>query len=266
MSSHENITVYPEQAQKNAEFIKERKESGKQLRVQRTTKQARITHGTVAISCILLAISGLFVFVPPLTKAVGPDVVFVMRMVHRVVGLIFCLVPIISLIMAPKGALHILKKNTVKWDHDDVMWMKLFLPYLFTCKWLHMPDASETKSGQRVSDGMIILVAILMGVTGLVLTANVVGIISLGTTAHTVWLFLHDLGFFAICVLGMAHILLGGGIIGPYRGMHRVMFGDGSLSEGEAMYHWAHWVRKLHKEGSDELYWADAKTTKRIEE
>ena len=253
MSSHENITVYPEQAQKNAEFIKERKESGKQLRVQRTTKQARITHGTVAISCILLAISGLFVFVPPLTKAVGPDVVFVMRMVHRVVGLIFCLVPIISLIMAPKGALHILKKNLVKWDHDDVMWMKLFLPYLFTCKWLHMPDASETKSGQRVSDGMIILVAILMGVTGLVLTANVVGIITLGITSHAVWLFLHDLGFFAICVLGMAH-------------MHRVMFGDGSLSEGEAMYHWAHWVRKLHKEGSDELYWADAKTTKRIEE
>ena len=231
MSSHENITVYPEQAQKNAEFIKERKESGKQLRVQRTTKQARITHGTVAISCILLAISGLFVFVPPLTKAVGPDVVFVMRMVHRVVGLIFCLVPIISLIMAPKGALHILKKNLVKWDHDDVMWMKLFLPYLFTCKWLHMPDASETKSGQRVSDGMIILVAILMGVTGLVLTANVVGIITLGITSHAVWLFLHDLGFFAICVLGMAHILLGGGIIGPYRGMHRVMFGDGSLSE-----------------------------------
>ncbi len=249
MSSHENITVYPEQAQKNAEFIKERKESGKQLRVQRTTKQARITHGTVAISCILLAISGLFVFVPPLTKAVG-----------------LCLVPIISLIMAPKGALHILKKNLVKWDHDDVMWMKLFLPYLFTCKWLHMPDASETKSGQRVSDGMIILVAILMGVTGLVLTANVVGIITLGITSHAVWLFLHDLGFFAICVLGMAHILLGGGIIGPYRGMHRVMFGDGSLSEGEAMYHWAHWVRKLHKEGSDELYWADAKTTKRIED
>ena len=189
-----------------------------------------------------------------------------MRMVHRVVGLIFCLVPIISLIMAPKGALHILKKNLVKWDHDDVMWMKLFLPYLFTCKWLHMPDASETKSGQRVSDGMIILVAILMGVTGLVLTANVVGIITLGITSHAVWLFLHDLGFFAICVLGMAHILLGGGIIGPYRGMHRVMFGDGSLSEGEAMYHWAHWVRKLHKEGSDELYWADAKTTKRIED
>ena len=266
MSSHGNITVYEEEKRLNDEFIAERKASGKQLRVQRTTLQARLTHGTVAICCILLVITGLFVFVPPLTQAVGSDVVFVCRMAHRIIGLIFCLVPIISMITKPKGALHILKKNTVKWDHDDVMWLKLFIPYLFTCKWLHMPDASETKSGQRVSDGMIILVAILMGVTGLVLTANTVGIFALGTGAHAFWLFLHDLGFFAICILGMAHILLGAGIIGPYRGMHRVMFGDGSLSEGEAIYHWGHWVRKLHKEHGEELYWADAKTGKKIED
>ena len=265
MSNLEGYTVTPEEAKKNEEFIAKRKASGKQVRVQRTSLQARITHGTVAISCILLAISGLFVFVPPLTQAAGPDVVFVARMFHRFIGLLFCIVPIVSLIMAPKGALHIWKKNTVKWDHDDKMWLALFLPYLFTCKWLHMPDASETKSGQRVSDGLIIIVAILMGVTGLVLTANTVGIINLGVTAHGVWLTLHDIGFFLIAILGMAHILLGGGIIGPYRGMHRVMFGDGSLSEGEAIYHWAHWVRKLHNTGSDVLFEADAKTTKRSE-
>ena len=265
MSNLEGYEVTPEEAKKNAEFIAARKDSGKQIRVQRTSLQARITHDVVAITCILLVISGLFVFVPPLTKAVGTDVVFAARMCHRVIGLIFCIVPIISFILAPKGAFHIWKKNTVKWDHDDKMWLMLFIPYLFTCKWLHMPDASETKSGQRVSDGLIIVVALLMGVTGLVLTANVVGIITLGTTAHAVWLLLHDIGFFLICILGMAHILLGAGIIGPYRGMHRVMFGDGSLSEGEAIYHWAHWVRKLHNTGSPVLYEADAKTTKRIE-
>ena len=264
--SKEVINVTPEEAKKNAEFIEARKASGVQIRVQRTSLQARITHGVVAISCILLAISGLFVFCPPLAAAVGPNVTLAARMCHRVLGLIFCIVPIVSMIIAPKGALHIIKKNTVKWDHDDKMWLALFLPYLFTCKWLHMPDASETKSGQRVSDGLIILVAIFMGVTGLVLTAHVTGVIALSAGAHSVWILLHDIGFFLICVLGMAHILLGAGIIGPYRGMHRVMFGDGSLSEGEAIYHWAHWVRKLHREGSDVLYKADAKTTKRIED
>ncbi len=263
--SRETINVTPEEAAKNEEFIKARKATGKQVRVQRTSLQARITHGTVAICCILLALSGLFVFCPPLAAAAGSQVVLAARMCHRVFGLVFCIVPIVSLIIAPKGALHILKKNTVKWDHDDKMWLALFLPYLFTCKWLHMPDASETKSGQRVSDGLIILVAIFMGVTGLVLTAHVVGIITLSAGAHSVWILLHDIGFFLICVLGMAHILLGAGIIGPYRGMHRVMFGDGSLSEGEALYHWGHWVRKLHRENSDVLYVADAKTTKRID-
>ena len=262
--SKETIKVTPEEAKSNADFIETRKASGKQIRVQRTSKQARITHGCVAISCIILALSGLFVFCPPLAAAVGPKAVLAARMCHRVFGLVFCIVPVVSLIIAPKGALHILKKNTVKWDSDDKMWLKLFLPYLFCAKWLHMPDASETKSGQRVSDGLIIIVAIFMGVTGLVLTANVTGIISLGAQAHNVWILLHDIGFFLICVLGMAHILLGAGIIGPYRGMHRVMFGDGSLSEGEAIYHWAHWVRKLHRENSNVLYEADAKTTKRV--
>lgn len=252
--SREVIEVTPEERAANEAFIAARKASGKQVRVQRTSLQARITHGTVAISCILLVLTGLFVFVPPLTKLAGADVTFAMRMLHRVVGCIFVVVPLVSALLAPKGALHIWKKNTVKWDHDDVMWLKLFIPYLFTCKWLHMPDASETKSGQRVSDGLIIVVAILMGVTGVALTLNVMGIVTLSGGAHAVWLFLHDLGFFAICILGMAHILLGAGIIGPYRGMHRVMFGDGSLSEGEALYHWAHWVRKLHREDAEELF------------
>ena len=59
--------------------------------IPRHSLQTRITHGTVAICCIWLAISGLFVFVPQLAAAF-PDVSRAMRVSHRVVGAIFILV------------------------------------------------------------------------------------------------------------------------------------------------------------------------------
>ena len=84
-------------------------------------------HGITVIACILLAISGLFVFVPQLAQAVGADTVFVIRMSHRVLGIIFVLVPLISAIMAPKGVAHIFKNLFAKWNSDDKKWM-LLLP------------------------------------------------------------------------------------------------------------------------------------------
>ena len=49
---------------KDAAFLQERAASGKEKYIVRHSKQARLTHGITVIACILLAISGLFVFVP----------------------------------------------------------------------------------------------------------------------------------------------------------------------------------------------------------
>ena len=47
-----------------------------------------------------------------------------------------------------------------------------------------------------------------------------------------------------IAVFGLAHIFLGAGIFQPYRGTAKLMFGDGTVSESDALYHWGHWARK----------------------
>lgn len=195
------------------------------------------------ICCIWLAISGLFVFVPALTQLAGPDVVFFFRMSHRVIGVVFVLVPLISAVLAPKGVAHIFRNLFDKWDSDDKKWMALFMPYLFMAKHLHMPDQREVKSGQRFADGMLWLFGAEMGVTGVLLL--------LGTTVfdmpggvYAVILLLHDIGFFFIAIFGMAHIFLGAGIFQPYRGTARIMWGDGTVSESDALYHWGHWARE----------------------
>ncbi len=241
MSSH-TVTVSAEARAKDDEFLKQRAASGKEKYIQRHSKQARWTHGITVSACILLCISGLFVFVPQLAQAVGADTVFAIRMSHRVLGLIFVLVPIISAIAAPKGVAHIFKNLFHSWDGDDKKWMLLFFPYLFMAKWIHMPDQGEVKSGQRFADGMLWLAGALMGVTGIILVLGST-VCDFGT-GYGVVLFLHDLGFLLIAVFGLAHIFLGGGIFQPYRGTYKLMFGDGMVSEADALYHWGHWARE----------------------
>ena len=236
------VAVSAEEAAKNQAFLASMAASGKERYIKRHSLQARVTHDVTIIACILLAISGLFVFVPALAAAVGPNTVWLIRMSHRIIGVIFVAVPLISAIMAPKGVAHIFKNLFAKWDSDDKKWMILFFPYLFMAKWIHMPDQSEVKSGQRFADGMLWFAGALMGVTGVLLL--------LGTTvvdfggAQGIFLFLHDLGFLLIAVFALAHIFLGAGIFQPYRGTYKLRFGDGAVSGADALYHWGHGARE----------------------
>lgn len=50
----------------------------------------------------------------------------------------------------------------------------------------------------------------------------------------------HVVCFILIAVFGMAHAYLGLGIFTPYRGTVRLMFGDGKVSETDAVYHWGY--------------------------
>lgn len=247
--SHE-VHVSPEQRKADEAFLAARAEMKTERYIQRHSKQARITHDVTIIACILLCISGLFVFVPPLTKMLPADVVFGIRMSHRVIGVIFVVVPLISAILAPKGVAHIFKNLFAKWTADDKKWMMLFFPYLFMAKWIHMPDQDEVKSGQRFADGMLWFSGALMGVTGVILLLGTT-VFELSGGPFAVTLLLHDIGFLLIAVFGLAHIFLGAGIFQPYRGSYKLMFGNGKVSESDALYHWGHWAREELESGKN---------------
>lgn len=66
-----SVNVSPEARAKDAAFLQERAASGKEKYIVRHSKQAHLTHGITVIACILLAISGLFVFVPQLVGCAG---------------------------------------------------------------------------------------------------------------------------------------------------------------------------------------------------
>ena len=243
-----SVSVSPQDWASDQEFLRREAAAGER-RIKRHSRQTRWTHGITIVCCLLLCVSGLFVFVPALSQALGAQAVFTIRMSHRVIGAVFVLVPLISAIMAPKGVVHVFKNLFAKWNSDDKKWMLLFFPYLFMAKRIHMPDQDEVKSGQRFADGMLWLAGALMGVTGVLLVLNG-WLVDFGG-AHGVILWLHDLGFLLIAVFGLAHIFLGAGIFQPYRGTIRLMFGDGTVSESDALYHWGHWARKELESGKN---------------
>lgn len=241
--SKEAVVISAEETAKNKEFLERMAACNKQRYIQRHSLQARLTHDITVVACILLCISGLFVFIPSLAAALDANVIFVIRMAHRVIGVIFVGVPLISAILAPKGVKHIFKNLFDRWDSDDKKWMVLFFPYLFMAKWIHMPDQREVKSGQRFADGMLWFSGALMGVTGLIMLLGTT-LFDFGGGVLGVSRFLHDVGFLLIAVFGLAHIFLGSGIFQPYRGTIKLMFGDGTVSESDALYHWGHWARE----------------------
>ncbi len=218
--------------------------------IQRHSFKTRVTHDTVVFSCVWLMISGLFVFVPPLSAAVGDGVVQALRISHRVIGAIFILMPLLSAITSPGGFKEFVAKYTCKWTKEDVEFMKKFVPYMLGPKRVHMPDQDEVKSGQRIADGLLIISGIIMAITGLILW--------LGSSVFTAPAglllgarFFHDLFFMIMIVFVLAHFYLGAGVFQPYRGTIKLMFGKGRVSESNALYHWGFWARKEIEEGKD---------------
>ena len=218
--------------------------------IKRHSVLTRISHGCVAVSCVWLMISGLFVFVPALAAA-NPDLTRFMKVTHRVVGVIFIIAPLFGAIGSPQGVVAFFKKYLCRWTPQDVEFLVKFVPYMLMPKKVHMPDQDEVKSGQRIADGALIIGGVMMAVSGLFLW--------LGTTVFTVsagvlavMRFIHDLFFLWLVVFVVAHVFLGAGIFQPYRGgTVKLMFGNGQVSEANALYHWGFWAREEIEDGKN---------------
>lgn len=220
--------------------------------IQRHSLLTRVTHGVAAVSCILLAVSGLFVFWPELGGSImGGDFTYMMRMLHRLLAIPFILVPLFALFKSPSGAAHLFREDIFgKWDKDDYAWAMKFPFYLFAPGKVHMPPQHHVKSAQRLADGALLFFCVIMAVTGMILWLNT-GLLPSGGmkvefSGETIlWArLLHDIFFFLTVFVGIAHIYLGAGIFQPYRGTARIMFGDGKVSESDAAYHWGYWANE----------------------
>jgi len=208
--------------------------------IQRHSLLKRWVHGIVMVSTVVLIATGAVVFIPAVGRLVGSDIVQMLRIGHRIFAVSFIAAPLVGLIVAPKGFAHIMRNLLARWDDDDKLFMKKFPKYMFSPQTTHMPKQHEVKSGQRLADGLLLLAALMIAVTGIILWAGQY----VSPAVFQVTLLLHDVSFVAISLIMFVHIYLGAGIFQPYRGLARLMFGNGRVTEEEARYHWGHWAEE----------------------
>ncbi len=215
--------------------------------IQRHDAVKRTEHWSHVTSTIVLITTGLFVFVPALGEAIGKDALGVIRLGHRIFAVTFIAVPILTTIIRPKNLSRQFKNVFAPWDEDDKKFMTRFVPYLFAPKKVHMPKQHAVKSGQRLADSVLVFFAFLIAVSGVILWAGAY----VAPAVITVALLIHDISFAIIAIVGLAHAYLGAGIFQPYRGIARVMFGDGLVSESDARYHWGYWAEEELESGKN---------------
>ena len=218
--------------------------------IQRQSMYARSLHWIHTIACLSLYVTGLILFIPSLAAAVGVTTVQGARIIHRVMAAIFIIAPVASVFIQPKGFVHVLKGWFFKWDDKDKEFMAKFAKYLFFGGKEHMPDQKYMKSGQAVADIPVVLLSIAIALSGIVL----VWPDFFGGGSIVRWsLLIHDGVMVLLGVMMIAHIYIGAGIFQPYRGSGRIMFGDGKVSEADALYHWGTWAREVLKAGGKDV-------------
>ncbi len=215
--------------------------------IQRHSRLKRWVHGINTVSCFALILTGLVLFIPGVPQAFGEASVAFSRLGHRVFGVAFVVIPLVALVVAPKGFVHILQNLFAKWDADDRKFMALFPKYLFAPQTTHMPPQRAVKSGQRLSDGALIAAGILIGISGVVLWAGAY----VSPAVLGIALAVHDVCFGIIAAIMVVHVYLGAGVWQPYRGLVRLMFGNGRVTEAEARYHWGHWAEEELARGTN---------------
>lgn len=216
--------------------------------IQRHSLLARWIHGVHMVACLVLILSGAVVFVPAVAQAVGNNVVQAIRIGHRVFAAIFIVAPLVGMITSPKGFVHIAKGLFTKWDKDDYEFMKKFPKYMFAASKTHMPPQREVKSGQRLADGALIFSSVFIAISGAILWF---GGSAISPELRRMALLVHDVCFLLILIVLTAHVYLGAGVFQPYRGLARLMFGNGRVTLEEARYHWGTWAEEELKSGKN---------------
>lgn len=216
--------------------------------IKRHDAFARANHWAFSVGGVVLMITGLFIFIPALANLVGYPVVKTASIIHRIFAVPFIAVPVLSWLIRPSNLTHTMKNLFMKWDADDKEFMVKFFPYLLNPKKYHMPKQQFVKSGQRLSDIVMYLCILGISVSGIFLW---IGASIAPTPLYAFWRLIHNLTFFGIAAMFPIHVFFGGGIFQPYRRLARVMFGDGYVSESDALYHWGHWAEEELRAGTN---------------
>ncbi|MBM3156197.1 MAG: hypothetical protein FJ004_02800 [Chloroflexi bacterium] len=170
--------------------------------IERYSGRARAQHWWIVVCSILLAITGMFLFL----SWFGPASWWgYSRLVHRIAAVGFVAIPVIYALMNPKSTLEWIKE-AFTWGKDDLGWLKSAPTYYFGLDIVPMPPQDRSNTGQKLWMLVVILTSIIFVISG-ALMWFFKGIVGPGVFQWAV--FAHDVAFITAGAMLLVHVILG---------------------------------------------------------
>jgi formate dehydrogenase subunit gamma len=170
--------------------------------VERYSKRAIVQHWWIVACSILLAITGLFLFI----SWFGPAAWWgYSRLVHRIAAVGFVAVPVLYMILNPKSTLEWVKE-AFTWGKADFGWLKAAPTYYFGFDIIPMPPQERSNTGQKMWVLVVIVTSVIFVVSGGIMWFGK-GLVSTGVFQWSV--FAHDAAFVIAGAMFLVHVALG---------------------------------------------------------
>lgn len=206
--------------------------------VVKYSRGARWLHWVVTLTAIVLAITGLFLFVPWFS---GLAIDSYSRIIHRVAAVIFVAAPVLWFLAKPGRSLHFIKE-IFTWGKADIEWLKAAPDYYFGGDESKMPPQPEMNTGQK----LWALVAFLSA-TGFVITGLFMWFLKEPLPSEVfLWMTLvHNLCFIVGGAMTLVHLYLGA--VHPRMTEALKSMTKGTVSVEYAKSHHGKWYEEISK-------------------
>ena len=204
--------------------------------VEKYSAGARWFHWTITAAALVLAITGLFLYVPWFSSVAEGGAT---RIVHRIAAVIFILAPLLFFLMKPGRSFHFVKE-IFSWGKDDLAWLKAAPDYYFGGDEKKMPPQGDMNTGQKLW-----AVVAFFSALGFIFTGIFMWFLkdTLPAGVFSWMVIVHDLCFIAGGAMLLVHLYLGA--IHPRMTESLKSMIKGKVSAEYAQSHHGKWYKEV---------------------
>jgi formate dehydrogenase subunit gamma len=202
--------------------------------VLRYRRGQRIVHAVLALSTLVLLLTGLILLWDPLAVLAAGGT---SRTLHRIAAVGFMAVPVLYFIVDRKGAKELLI-DSFHYDRDDYEWLKHVFGYMMG-RAEAMPPQGRLNAGQKVHHALVVIMSAVIVLSGLALWFLKS---SLGASGLAWAAVIHDLAMLALALLLVGHLY--------FTFVYKALSGmtSGYIDEDEARLEHSKWLDEIEHE------------------
>ncbi len=206
--------------------------------VERFSLRARWFHWVHAVAFLVLAITGIFLFVPWFS---GAAIGGVSRLVHRIGAVVFIVAPVVFLLSHPRKSWAFVME-AFQWGKDDLEWVKAAPEYYFGGDAGTMPPQGHINTGQKLYWLTSLVGGAVFVVTGIIMWFFK-DIVAPGVFQWCV--FAHDVALIAVGTFFLVHLQLS--VLHPRMPESLGSMIKGKISRKYATSHYGKWYDQISK-------------------